>query len=248
MEKERWPLWSATLSGFKDSEEKLQTKDQELLLADQIFVGSNFTAETLKDFPGKLAPVKVIPYGFPPVCTQREYNSSKNRKLKLLFVGGLSQRKGIADLFAVANNLKQHVELTIVGVKSTEECAALNTELIKHNWIPSLPHQQVLEIMKQHDVLVFPSLFEGFGLVITEAMSQGLPVITTERTIGPDLITDNKDGWLIEAGSTMALQKAVENLLQNPDLVASAGRAAMQTARNRTWNHYQKELIAAIKY
>jgi glycosyltransferase involved in cell wall biosynthesis len=247
LEKERWPQWSATLSGFKDSEEKLQTKDQELLLADQIFVGSNFTKETLKDFPGKLAPVKVIPYGFPQVIAHREYSSTKNRKIKLLFVGGLSQRKGIADLFAVADNLSEHVELTIVGVKSTEECEALNKALTKHNWIPSLPHQQVLDLMKYHDVLVFPSLFEGFGLVITEAMSQGLPVITTERTIGPDLITNNEDGWLIEAGSTIALQKAVEHLLHNPELIASAGRAAIKTASNRTWNHYQQELITAIK-
>jgi glycosyltransferase involved in cell wall biosynthesis len=247
LEKERWPEWSATLSGFKDSEEKLQSKDRELLLADQIFVGSNFTKETLKDFPGKLAPVTVIPYGFPEVIAHREYTSTKNRKLKLLFVGGLSQRKGIADLFAVADQLKDDVELTVVGRKTTEECEALNTELTKHNWIPSLPHDQILELMKQYDVLVFPSLFEGFGLVITEAMSQGLPVITTERTIGPNFINNCENGWLIEAGSTNALQRAIEHLLNNPDQVTSAGRAAMQTANNRTWSQYQTELISAIR-
>jgi glycosyltransferase involved in cell wall biosynthesis len=247
LEKERWPEWSATLSGFKDSEEKLQTKDQELLFADQIFVGSNFTKETLKDFPGKLAPVTVIPYGFPQVVEHRDYSSTKNRKLKLLFVGGLSQRKGIADLFAVADQLKDHVELTVVGRKTTEECEALNKELTKHNWIPSLPHDQILKLMPHHDVLIFPSLFEGFGLVITEAMSQGLPVITTDRTIGPDFISNNKNGWLIEAGSTIALQQAIEHLLTNPDQVTSAGMAAMQTAKNRTWIEYQKELITAIR-
>lgn len=246
-EKERWPEWSSTLSGFKDSEEKLQTKDNELRLADQIFVGSNFTAHTLKDFPGSLAPIEVIPYGFPKVSGHREYSNAKNRPLRLLFVGGLSQRKGIADLFAVADHLNKHVELTVVGVKSTEECASLNNALSKHKWIPSLPHDQILELMKKHDVLVFPSLFEGFGLVITEAMSQGLPVITTERTIGPDLITDNEDGWLINAGSTEALQAAIENLLEHPELLESAGRAAMQTAKNRSWDIYQKELVAAIR-
>jgi glycosyltransferase involved in cell wall biosynthesis len=247
LEKERWPQWSTTLSGFKDSKEKLQTKDQELLLADQIFVGSNFTKETLKDFPGNLAPVTVIPYGFPQVISDREYSSIKNRKLKLLFVGGLSQRKGIADLFAVADLLKSEVELTVVGRKTTEECEALNKALSKHNWIPSLPHDQILELMQHHDVLVFPSLFEGFGLVITEAMSQGLPVITTERTIGPDFISNKENGWLIQAGSTTALQKAVEHLLNNPDQVTSAGMAAMQTAKNRTWSQYQTELISAIR-
>ena len=50
--------------------------------------------------------------------------------------------------------------------------------------------------MKEHDVLIFPSLFEGFGLVITEAMAQGTPVITTDRTAGPDVISDNENGCL----------------------------------------------------
>jgi glycosyltransferase involved in cell wall biosynthesis len=244
---ERWPEWGSTLSGLKDSEEKLLTKDQELRLADQIFVGSNFTKDTLIDFPGELAPVQVVPYGFPKVCAHREYTSTKNRPLRLLFVGGLSQRKGIADLFAVTDRLGKQVELTVVGFKSTEDCAPLNTALNKHTWIPSLPHQQVLELMKEHDVLIFPSLFEGFGLVITEAMSQGLPVITTERTIGPNIIIDNENGWLINAGSTDALQEAIENLVKHPELLESAGRAAMLTAKNRGWDVYQEELIAAIK-
>jgi len=95
--------------------------------------------------------------------------------------------------------------------------------------------------------LVFPSLFEGFGLVITEAMSQGMPVITTDRTAGPDLITHGKDGWLIEAGSTIALQQAIEKLLDQPDLVTAAGLAAIATARKRPWFCYGKELTSALK-
>ena len=52
--------------------------------------------------------------------------------------------------------------------------------------------------MREHDVFVFPSLFEGFGLVITESMSQGTPVITTDRTAGPDLIKNDENGWLLK--------------------------------------------------
>jgi len=245
-EKERWPQWASTLSGLTDSEEKLMLKDEELRLADKIFVGSNFTATTLRDFPGELAPVEVIPYGFPPVCQKREYTSRANKPLRLLFVGGLSQRKGIADLFAVADRLKNHVELTVVGFKSTEHCEALNSALGRHKWIPSLPHQEILELMKQNDVLIFPSLFEGFGLVITEAMSQGMPVITTERTIGPDLIRHNENGWLVNAGDTDQLQEAIEQLFYHPECIEEAGREAMKTAAERTWDVYQKELVAAI--
>lgn len=243
---ERWPEWASTLTGFRDSDEKLARKDEELKLADRIYVASSFTARTLNDYPGKLAPVEVIPYGFPPVVERRIYSNPSNRPLKLLFVGGLSQRKGIADLFAAVKNIGHKVELTIVGRKTNAECPALDTALLEHKWIPSLPHEQVLELMQEHDVLVFPSLFEGFGMVITEAMSQGTPVITTDRTAGPDLIVHDQNGWIVTAGSTSALQEQIEKLLINPEKIAIAGLAAMETAKLRPLVRYGEELSKAL--
>ncbi|WP_235841632.1 glycosyltransferase family 4 protein [Confluentibacter sediminis] len=244
-EQERWPDWSSTLTGFMDSEAKLERKDQELALADRIFVASSFTAKSLGEYPGKLAPVKVIPYGFPEPIKTREYNMG-NRPLKLLFVGGLSQRKGIANMFAAVENLLPHVELTVVGRKSTDDCVPLNKALLKHKWIPSLPHDQILKLMQDHDVLLFPSLFEGFGLVITEAMSQGTPVITTDRTAGPDLIEHGHNGWLVQAGSIDALQDCIQLLINKPEKIAEAGKAAIETARKRPWSVYGQELAEAI--
>ena len=246
-EKDRWPEWAASLGSFQDSEAKLARKDEELRLADRILVASSFTAATLRDFPGSLAPIEVIPYGFPTVAGNVPLTGyHAGRPLKLLFVGGLSQRKGIADLFAVAAALGPRVELTIVGHKATSNCPALDAALARHRWIPSLPHTDILRIMQAHDVLVFPSLFEGFGLVITEAMSQGTPVITTDRTVGPDLIEHGYNGWLIQAGSTPALKSAIEELLLHPESVIRVGQAARETARRRPWSMYGKELAAVL--
>lgn len=64
-EKQERPEWAITLKCFQDSEEKLLRKDEELALADAIFVASSLTRKTLELFPGKLAPVHLIPYGFP---------------------------------------------------------------------------------------------------------------------------------------------------------------------------------------
>lgn len=241
------PTWAPTLTGFRDSESKLARKDEELQLADHIFVASQFTASTLKEFPGSLAPIEVIPYGFPPVTKRREYSwIYPSKPLKLLFVGGLSQRKGIADLFDAVDDLRDHVELTVVGRRTTAHCPALDAALAKHRWIPSLPHADILKLMQTQDVLVFPSLFEGFGLVITEAMSQGTPVITTERTAGPDLITHGENGWLIKAGSSETLRHSIENLLINPQLVNKNGKNAMEAARLRPWSTYGEELSNSI--
>lgn len=247
-EREKWPQWAATMTGLGDSDEKLKRKDRELEMADVVFAASSFTARTLEDFPGTLPPVKIVPYGFPQVSSGTPEKTNSNRKrLKLLFVGGLSQRKGIADLFTVADRLSTHIELTLVGQKAVVNCSALNDALTRHRWIPSLSHQKILRLMQEQDVLVFPSLFEGFGLVITEAMSQGTPVITTDRTAGPDLITHDENGWLISAGSTDLLQNAIENLLIRPELVKQAGRAAINSAKQRPWEVYGKELVQAME-
>lgn len=245
MEQVRWPEWASTITGLYDSEAKLQQKDDELSMADLILVASSFTAKTLNDYPGALAPIKVIPYGFPKPVETRDYSMGK-RPLKLLFVGGLSQRKGIANMFTAVENLGNLVQLTVVGHKAANDCKPLNDALLKHEWIPSLPHDQVLKLMQSHDVLLFPSLFEGFGLVITEAMSQGTPVITTDRTAGPDLIEHGHNGWLVEAGSTESLQQCIEQLLLNPEQISKAGKAARESARLRPWTQYGHELAETI--
>lgn len=247
-EYERWPDWISTMPGFKDSEKKLARKDEELRLADGIFVASKFTKKTLNEFPGKLAPIIVIPYGFPPVVDQREYRSKASQNpLKLLFVGKLSQQKGIADLFAAVKAIGNKVTLTLVGNKVAQSCPALDKELAYHRWIPSLAHADVLHLMQQHDVLVFPSLFDGFGLVITEAMSQGTPVIASTRCAGPDLIEHGRNGWLVDAASTSALQESIETVLDNSNLIPSISREAIETARQRPWDIYGYELVQAIE-
>jgi len=245
-EVEQRPEWASTMVGFKDSPKKLQRKDDEISLANHIFVASSFTAKTLLDYPGTLPDISVIPYGFPPVFRDKEYGNN-DKPLKVLFVGGLSQRKGIANLFEAVNHLgTKNIELTVVGRKAATDCSALEVELAKCNYIPSLSHGDILALMRTQDVFVFPSLFEGFGLVITEAMSQGLPVITTDRTVGPDVITHSENGWIINAGSTNSLIECLDNILSDRSLLKKCGVAATATASMRSWDNYGKELAEKV--
>lgn len=245
-ERKNRPEWAITLKSFKDSDFKLNRKDEELSLADAIFVASNFTKRTLELFPKRLAPIYMVPYGFPEVYKGRKYDNIKNRKLKLLFVGGLSQLKGIANLFEAVSYLGDRVELTIVGRKVAQGCIPLEKELEKHRWIPSLPHDQILNLMRSQDVFVFPSLFEGYGLVIAEAMSQGTPVITTNRTCGADFIRDGENGWLVEPGDTNGLIKKIEHILFQPESVAIVGRAASATAGEFPFSKYGEKMVEII--
>jgi glycosyltransferase involved in cell wall biosynthesis len=78
-------------------------------------------------------------------------------------------------------------------------------------------------------------------------MSQGTPVITTDRTAGPDLITHGENGWLIKAGSTESLVQQLELLVNNPESVRAAGISARKTAAARPWSVYGRELASAIQ-
>lgn len=246
-ERIRNPKWANTLGGFNDSESKLKRKDEELALANKIYVASTFTKKTLISYPGKLADIEVIPYGFPPVNTNRQYINFANRKIKVLFVGGLSQRKGLSYLFEAVNGLEKNIELTVVG-KVGNQCEALNNALKQINYIPSLTHDQILKLMSEHDLFVFPSLFEGFGLVITEAMSQGTPVITTDRTCGPDIITHGKDGWIVEAGTSTPIRELLKTFIVHPEMLVNAGKEAMKTAKQRPWSVYEEELAKSVRF
>lgn len=245
-EREKNPQWAVTLGGFNDSEVKLQRKDRELALADKIYVASSFTRRTLEMYPGALAPIEVIPYGFPPVNENRVYADCKGRKIRVLFVGGLSQRKGISYFFEALQGMEGCIEATVVGRGRVEECPALQEALARVNYIPSLPHEEVLRLMAAQDLLIFPSLFDGFGLVVTEAMSQGTPVITTDRTCGPDIITHGVDGWIVKAGTAAPIKDLLEELLKHPEKLATAGRNALATASRRPWPVYEKELAESV--
>lgn len=243
------PEWAETLGVFGDSKEKLKRKDEELQLADCVFVASSFTKESiLKYYPYELSsPIKVIPYGFPNVYEERTYEDNTHRKLKFLFVGRLSQSKGLSYLFDAVKHFGNDIELSLIGFNSYPSCKALQENLAMHNYLGPMPHDKVLQEMRKADVFIFPSLFEGFGMVITEAMSQGTPVIATDRTCAVDLIKNGENGWVIKAGSVDSLINAINDAISRREQLGEMGRKAMETARLRPWCCYEKELSDAIK-
>ncbi len=109
--------------------------------------------------------------------------------LRVLFVGLISQRKGISYLLRAMEQLRGTAELTLVG-RLPHLRRNWHEELNRHRWIASLPREKVLEEMRNHDVLVLPTLYEGRALVVLEALSQGLPVITTLNSGAEDVVVE----------------------------------------------------------
>lgn len=245
-EREREPEWAGTLTGTQDSSAKLARKDEELALADVVFVASAFTRQTLETATAFAGQVHVVPYGAPPE-TEAPMITATPPRLRLLYVGSLTQRKGLSYLLQAVESVRDHVELTLIGTKPVANCAPLEAALRRHRWIESLPHEGILSEMQRHDLLLFPSLFEGFGLVMLEAMSQGLPVVATPHTAGPDVITDGEDGFLVPIRSADAIAEKITLLLDCPALLAGMRIAAWETAQRRTWVDYRARMTQVIR-
>lgn len=245
-EREREPEWAETLTGIRDSDEKLARKDEELKLAQHVIVASSFTAETLEraEFSGG---VSVIPYGAPEgdasACPGTCGSTSlREKRLRVLFVGSLGQRKGLSYLLRALESLGENAELTLLGRKTSENCPALEAAIRKYRWIPTLAHDAILREMQRHDVLVLPSLFEGFGLVILEAMAQGLVVIATPHTAAPDLIDDGTDGFIVPIRSAEAIAERLQLLLRDSARLRDMKLAARGKAQAHRWEVYRRSL------
>jgi len=239
-EAERHPEWAPTLLALHDSEEKLARKDEELALADVIVTPSVFARESLTSAPNLKASMHVIPYGAPAI--RESIDAASHEKLRVLFVGALSQVKGLGYLLEAVARFEGHIELTLIGQRVSPAMPA-QAVLDRHRHLPSLPHAQLLGEMSRHDVLVFPSLHEGFGLVLLEAMAQGTPAIATNHSGAPEVIEDGVDGFIVSIRSVEAIAEKLELLLRDRDRLMAMKKAAQRKAGLCAWEIYRQRLV-----
>src|SRR5689334_3706924 len=95
-------------------------------------------------------------------------------------------------------------------------------------------------------VLVFPTLCDGFGLVVGEAFAHGLPVITTPNAGAADLIRENENGWLVAPGDAAALAARMEWCIDHPAALEELREPARETARQWTWAHFRSHFLEQL--
>jgi glycosyltransferase involved in cell wall biosynthesis len=137
-------------------------------------------------------------------------------------------------------------ELRLVGRMSlTPDFLADYQGLYQH--LPSMPRERLRAEYQAADVLVFPTLGDGFGMVIQEAMCSGVPVLTTRCGGGPECITHGEDGWIVEEANVDALVAALRNVSDNRDALLQMGGAARKRAERWTWVDAGEEVERQIR-
>ncbi len=247
-EAERYPDWEPTLVGTRDSAEKLERKAQELELAELVVCPSAFVLDSLPETTRGSKRCMVVPFGSPSVDAPRANAAASERPLRVLFAGALTQRKGLADLFA-AMKLVDSAALELVVMGSLLRPLEWYRERAPGNFTYEAPrpHAEVLRLMRSCHVFILPSIVEGRALVQQEAMACGLPLIATRNAGGDDLIREGETGFLVPIRSPEALAAKINWCAANRGAISGMGIAAQGRAAELTWRGYGDTVVAAIR-
>ncbi|NOT55741.1 MAG: glycosyltransferase family 4 protein [Deltaproteobacteria bacterium] len=232
--------WLLRLATARDAR-----RDEEARLADAIHTASATTRDSLIAAgipPGK---IYAIPLGSPPALPETALPSALPSPLQVLSVGSLSVTKGSHYLFQAWRALGPTVaaELHCYGaVLLPRRALPLPGERVVFHG--SLPRAAVFAAYQRAAVLVFPTLYDGFGSVVAEALAHGLPVITTRNAGAAELITEGINGFLVPAGDPQALSERLAWCVEHPRELLAMRHAALATARQWTWTHFRVALRA----
>ena len=245
-EAQRYPDWEPTLGATRDSAEKLSRKTRELELAELVVCPSQFVLESLPEKTRAEKKCLLAPFGTPIVDLSPKERDAGS-PLRVLFAGALTQRKGLADLFAAMKMVgSSEIELIVMG-SLLQPLSWYRERFPNFVYEPPRPHREVLRLMQSCDVFVLPSIVEGRALVQQEAMACELPVIATRNAGGDDLIEEGKTGFLVPIRSPEAIAEKISWCAANRTLISGMGIAARERAGELTWRAYGETIASALR-
>lgn len=242
---EKVPEARASLMEEAEMSPLFAANDEACAMADAVICASTFTRSSLAA-AGSVAPAHVVGYGVDlDVFTARSAAPSA-KPLTVGFVGALSQRKGARYLLGALAALPKGAARLILYTR-----AAIDRDLIRGfasvdvELRSGLSDTALAADIRRCDLVALPSIAEGFGLVILEAMACGVPVLCTTSTGGADFIRHRRNGLLIEPGSVAAIEQELAWALTHRDELFQLGQAARAEAEKHTWAEYRRKFFAA---
>lgn len=170
-------------------------------------------------------------------------NRLPNQQLRILHVGQYAFFKGSNVLIAILNRLlrdARHVQFTWVCNQShhaviREQLATeVHSQVVLKHW---QDQDSLVDVYDDHDIFLFPSLFEGFGKAPFEAMARGLCVVASDESGMRDHIENNRSGILCAVGETEEFLAAIQRIRVNRELARQIGEQATKVARKLSWRN-----------
>ena len=199
--------------------------------------------------------IRVIPNGVdipeegekPDCKTVREKYRIRENALFYLFVGWVTEKKGIYDLLAAFDLLdKSNKKLLIVGAIDKAIKGITSKKYKNVIFTGYLPDQELIKIFKCADIFVFPSRSEGQPFTVLEAMGYSLPVITTNRDGMVDQVDDGETGFLVPAQNPKELADKME-LITKLDYKKMGRLSREKAKREFSWQYVIGETIKVFE-
>jgi glycosyltransferase involved in cell wall biosynthesis len=227
-----------------------------LHLSDKIITVSKSSMNEIRSLGVRAQKIEIIPDGIDRPSLM-DSNRSGSDCLRLLFVGTCYARKGVIYLLEAMSLLRGYsIKLSIVGNTEDDPIysrmlydfvreASLEEDVTFHGWIPE---EELCELYSQADVFVLPSLWEGYGIVLMEAMSSGLPIVATDTGAIPELVRNGENGILVHPKDSQALADAIRLLAQDPILRARLGVCGRRMASSfLSWEEVGQKVYLLLK-
>jgi len=184
-----------------------------------ILLSTNFKDEMVSlGFPSQN--LKVL-YNFHPYLDEKTIDDFSNfKKLQLLFMGSIDNRKGILDLLEALVDINIEYELDVAGNFDSDEIEMKCKQIIDRNklnvnFIGYVSGHEKDLLLKKAQILILPSYAEGFPMVIPEAMAYGCAILATSIAGIPEIVIEDKNGILFKPGDTKKIREGLEYLYNN---------------------------------
>jgi glycosyltransferase involved in cell wall biosynthesis len=243
----RFPQFASTLRYNWFPAKELERRREERQLADAIFCASSFTRRTLVDQGVPADKIVVEPYGVDK--TLFKPSRDKYPKFSLVWAGSFTHTKGIVYLLeAMARQPVPDMELVLVGypfgsvdpVRSYED--RVHVRRLGH-----ITRAQLAELMPRCHVHVFPTLLDGFGRNIIEAMACALPVVCTPNCAGPDLIEDGVTGFIVPIRDIDSICDRLHWIYSHPDEAMQMGERGRLRVASLSQPDYRRRFADRVE-
>jgi glycosyltransferase involved in cell wall biosynthesis len=222
-----------------------ERRDQEAELADLIVTNSTFTATSFVDAGFSAHKIIAVPLGGPNPISSSALPDHRPAVTRFLYAGPVSVRKGAHYLLRAWRRIaRPGIELHFYGamllperLKREAEGGPGGATVTFHG---SVPVEHLKRAYLESSALVLPTLCDGFGMVVSEALAHGLPVITTNNAGAADAVTHGRTGLVVPAADEEALAEALAWCADHPGELFEMRRPALESAARWTWADYRR--------
>ncbi len=212
-------------------------------LADRILVPSKFAAMTFFKNGISEKKIQIIPLGVNSSLFHPPTEITSRLPLKLVYFGTLSIQKGVQHLLEATRRFSEsEIELELIG-SLTPEIGQMLGGFPHAKVRPAMKQGELAARLREKDVCILPTLHDGFGQVVPQAMASGLVTITTDHCGAADFIQPERNGFIVKAGDATPIEQLVARLVSDLPLVTRMRRAASVESASLSWARYADRIV-----